>query len=83
MITSIQAAILLSLSYERRAFPMGDGLKNFRQELMFQMTGNKIPAAKCGAGAVRDQLAISAGITAWTCLADKEEKIIEWLKTIQ
>ena len=56
MITKQTAQNLLSLAPEKQDFPFGAGLAGLRQQVIFELTGEKPAKAKCGAGNVQKAL---------------------------
>ena len=58
---------------------MGDRNKKNRQVLMFLITGEKLPQAKCGVTAIREKLWEIADITnKGYCIADREDLFKQW-----
>lgn len=75
------ALTLLSLPAEQKAYPMGDHNKALRRQIIEEITGNKVPWSKAGATAVRNALALDAGINPFGKSGIEIEKgIIAYLK---
>lgn len=74
---------LLSLPPERQTLPFGPDLRAFRKQIMEELTGQKVPISKAGAGAVRVALAEAAGVDINKIAGiEAEKKIIDWLESI-
>lgn len=74
---------LLSLPYERRAYPSGEHNAQFRQQIIKELTGEDVPKSKAGAGRVREELARAAGVDIkGKAPIEIEEGIHAWLKGI-
>jgi len=73
---------LLSFPPEMRVHPTGPSLKDFRQNILEELTGTKPPKSKSGAGAVRDAILKAAGISKeGKAPVEYEREAVEWLKS--
>ena len=63
---------LLSFPKDMQVYPFGPSNAEFRQRILFELTGTKPPKSKAGAEAVRDAITEAAGIS------KKGKAIVEW-----
>lgn len=77
------AKLLLDQPAGNRAWPAGPHLSQFRQKVIQELTGQKLPQSKTGATAVRTALAKAAGIDQEGKALNEIEKGIEaWMQGV-
>jgi hypothetical protein len=59
----------------------GNANREYRQAIIQLITGEKRPFAKCGIGEVEDLLFTFAGITEYTCEANRRRQLENWILT--
>lgn len=68
-------------STEGRMFGLaGPSMSGVRQNIMLLITGVKMPKSKCGLTVVKKTIADYAGIRDYTCTADRDSKIFDWVQ---
>jgi len=76
-ISPATAKTLLSLPGEQRRYPSGDHLSSLRQQIIAELTGEKVPKSKADAMAVESALKKASGIEHGTF-----QEYLNWLKGI-
>ena len=54
--------------------------KHTRQMIMLELTGDKLPLAKCGINALLDRLYSISGVTG-SCMAEREKNLSNWIES--
>ncbi len=77
------AQALLDLPWTDQIFPMGPSRVKFRQRILSELTGQKVPSSKAGANAVREALFKAAGVDkTGKALFEQEDEARAWLKKV-